>query len=167
MESKQNKVAASSTSDYNKKAALPLDLHDFRLDQLIFEARMTIPALLIWDRAGELWQAFMLSYPNTELIHAEPAKTQFVVDKKYDVAIEMQRIIVLGYFPPNPDETFTKIVNEIINLAIKNLGIEVFTRIGVRAIFFKEFPNEKEAQQALLTAKLVSTTKRQHFGINE
>ena len=166
MEAKRNKVARTPTSDHNEDSALPLDLHNFRLDQLIFEARIP-PALLLWDRAGEMWQSFMVSHPNIELMHAEPIKTQFLIDRKYDVSIELQRIGITGYVPPNPDETFSRIVNDVINLAVKYLGVEVFNRIGVRSIFFKQFQNEEEAQQALHSTNLVSTAKRQHFGINE
>lgn len=134
-----------------------LQLEDFALESAAFEVRYE-NALMLWDRAGTTWTEVEQALPGLKLIGAEPAKTAFQLDRRFQmtVALEMANVIAVKPSKQDLEEQLPKIADEVIDSMVRNLRIRAFTRVGFRLTFHREYKSQALATTAVLGVGLLN-----------
>jgi hypothetical protein len=143
----------------------PIDLSSFTLEQCSLEARYAV-ALLLWDRAGALWRSIQDKWPDIHLVTADPTKQAFQTEKTGFV-IELQAARITTMDSHKSLTELSGIAREFFKLAAKHLQISLFTRLGLRLIYFKEFKDRETAASAFHSLHLVRVPNNKKFEIEE
>jgi hypothetical protein len=147
-----------------------LDLDQFTLATVTFEAR-TEPNFLQWDRAGQLWSAFLVKRPNLELVNASPDNTLFQDSTTISFALSLKpneghTSLVVTEQRPHPSlKNIIEGIEQFIDITSEALEFDEFTRIGIRLYFVKDFEDLTKASEALLATRLLLYPEGPHFGI--
>ncbi len=144
-----------------------LRFDELRLFQAAFEVRFD-EALLLWDRAGLLWEQIVKAAPELKRQHAEPNRVVFASSSKpeMEITIELGRLGFVQYHPDKRLETFSDTVSKITNIASAIVEITQYSRIGLRLMFEKEFLTPEAAAEAVLSTGLIRPAERTQFGIS-
>lgn len=151
-------MTASKSSNYS------LELSDFEFESIAFEVRYS-SAYLHWDRAGAIWSEVASKLPGLTIVNAEPSKTVFTLHRRYLFTIELERVICIEYFPNKKLDEFISTLKEFIEITVRHLEVTDYSRIGIRLIYFKEYPDQEAASGALLSTGLIRIPDGKHFGI--
>jgi hypothetical protein len=141
-----------------------MDIGDFRLEKSVFEIRYAI-ALLHWDRAGSLWTEALAKWPSLKLSNAEPAKTVFSLDSKFEMLASLESGHVIGFSPQSDLDDFSQISSAFCDIIVKQLGLTEFKRLGLRLQFSKEYASKETAAEALTKTKTIHIPEGKQFGI--
>jgi hypothetical protein len=141
-----------------------LDISHFQLNSLNFEVRYD-PAFLLWDKAGSLAEAIRKEHPNLKPNEASPGKISFEIDKKFQVAFELEKLNVSAFQPNISIDDFVALCHRVIALAVNTLQVTLFLRIGLRPIYRHEYRNRDEAAAALIGTGIMEVPEGRHFGI--
>ncbi len=141
-----------------------MDISDFRLYTIAFECRFA-PALLHWDRAGSIWSQVSGKHPGIKLIKGEPNQTAFRIQDRFELRVALGQFNVNGYNPGTAADEFISLADDFSSTVVRQVGIETFTRVGLRPIFIKEYPTREAASAPLLSLGLLRLPEGPCFGI--
>jgi hypothetical protein len=141
-----------------------MDISYFDLHQANFEVRYD-QAYLLWDRAGAIWQVMRRTNPNLKLKEAGPAKVVMTLDDRFQLSVELDKLAVSVFTPPSNIDDYIPLCQQVLSLAINNLELTLFSRIGMRVIYRHEFRSRAEASDALISTKIMKVPEGKHFGI--
>ena len=140
------------------------DLSDFRLFTSACECRYS-NAYLLWDRAGAIWAEFSDAYPSIRMLKADPGQTIFRLEERFEFNLRLDRFSVHSYGISASDE-FAAVVEKFASIATRQLQIESYSRIGMRPIFYRDYPDEATATAHLLALNLLRVPAQPSFGIS-
>jgi len=143
----------------------PLDLSDFQLEQAVFEARYAL-AYLHWDRAGAIWTEARTKWPGLQLSQAEPAGTQFTLENRYALSVSLDKATAVDHRPDRVLKSFVELLEDFVELITRRLEITDYSRIGLRLIFMKQYPDQEAASFALLSTNILRIPEGPRFGID-
>ncbi len=138
---------------------------DFKTIQATYELRYD-DAYLIYDRTGRIAQALRRSFTNLRAISAAPVQTLFQADEG-GIALELGQCRFSRVRPERNLEEFSQYCKRYFDAVFDFLEINMFTRIGLRVIFRKEFSNVEDAKALLTSLKLTTLEKTRRFGAAE
>lgn len=141
-----------------------MDISYFDLHSVNFEIRYD-RAFLLWDRAGTIWQNIGNAYPNLKPREVTPAKVTATIEQRFQLTIEIDKFIANVFLPPNNIEDYTKICDHVMSMLTEVLHLKLFTRIGLRVIYRRNFESREEASAALISTKIMKVPEGTHFGI--
>ena len=141
-----------------------MDISYFDLHSINFEIRYD-RAYLLWDRAGTIWQKISGAHPNLKPREVNPGKVQVTIDQRFQLTIEIDKTIVNVFLPPNNIEDYIELCDYVIPMLIEALQLTLFTRIGLRVIYRRNFQDREEASVALISTKIMNVPEGMHFGI--
>lgn len=141
-----------------------LSIDDFKIDRQVFEARF-LPSYLLWDRSGEMWSLIVRDFDDLKLVNAVPNSVQFESDLYY-LVVETNLLRITSRDNPSFEE-FKKKTSSFLQAAIKFLDIEVFTRLGFRTIWNKEYSSMAETCDAFAELNLFRKFVPESFGLNK
>jgi hypothetical protein len=141
-----------------------MDISYFDLHSVNFEVRFD-RAYLLWDRAGAIWQNIHKAYPNIKPREVNPGKVTMTIDQRFQLTTEMDKLIVNVFLPPNNVDDYVKLCEYFISMSIEILQVTLFSRIGLRSIYRRDFKNREEASAALISTKMMKIPEGMHFGI--
>jgi hypothetical protein len=141
-----------------------MDISYFDLHSVNFEVRYD-HAYLYWDRAGLLWQAMRQSNPNLKLKEAAPAKVMMTIDQRFQLTVEIDKLIVAVFTPPSNIDDYVPLCQQLLSLVVNTLDLTLFLRIGLRVIYRHQFRSREEASDALISTKIMKVPEGKHFGI--
>jgi hypothetical protein len=161
-----------SETKHSSHKANPIVLSDFSLGQAHMELRTT-PKFLHWDRAGSVWTEMLSKNPRLTFVQGEPNKTAFSLDNKYLFSTYLEsasstphtNILGTAHNPHRSLKEFSDLLKVFIDIVQERLMIDEYTRIGLRLIYYKSYPDKEAASQALLSTNLVSVPEGAYFGI--
>lgn len=139
-------------------------LSDFKLSRAILEIRYA-NSYILWDRAGKIWESVNKKWPTISVVHAEPGITQFMIERKYELSIQLDKASVRAFYPQQNLKEFTQVVVSFYDLLIEILGINEFYRIGFRLIHVKDYDSKESAANALLSNKQLCIPEGRYFNI--
>jgi len=142
----------------------PTDISDFRLSTVAFECRFS-PAYLHWDRAGAIWSELASRYPTVKLLKAEPNRTAFRLENRFEFQIQLDRFHIGGHNPAPGLEEFSRTAEDFGETVVRQLGIERYCRLGLRPIFVREYPDRDAASAAMLAMRLLWNPTGPCFGV--
>jgi hypothetical protein len=140
-----------------------LDLAGFELERAIFEVRYS-PAFLLWDRAGQLWTEAREKWPGLEVLRAQPDITVFRVGLNQQMAVELAAARIIVHRPELPLTEFTEASKSFLEIVTRQLGLITLSRVGLRLVFYRAFPNRDSAGSAFLGTGLISLPEGRFFG---
>ena len=140
-------------------------LSGFKLEKVVFEVKYP-HAWLLWDRAGTIWEAVRRKWHDFDLkpLLAEPSRCAFRMGTDFDLSVELEATRLVSYFPELSMERPSEIARELIELVSKVLELSAFSRVGLRLLFFQEFPDRVSATTELLKTELIHLHEGRHFG---
>jgi hypothetical protein len=103
------------------------------------------------------------SHPNAKFVKADPAQTQFRLGTSYEFFVGLDRFTISAHSPSLED--FAKTVDVFASTVVSELKIQSFTRIGIRPLFVKEYPDDHVASETLVKFNLIRTPTFPSFGI--
>ena len=131
---------------------------------MFFEVRHA-HAYRLWDRSGELWARASKAWSGVTLVNPNPAKVDFSLDGRYTIASELARTIIRDHLPTRNTETFAQLADLFIGLLCEVFEVSMFTRVGFRVKYWKEYPSLEDAAEAIQSLRLVNLPSGPHFGI--
>lgn len=150
-------------NDVAAKARAALDLNTFTFERAIFEVRYP-PALLLWDRSGQLWSEARERWQGLEAIGAQPDKTVFKLEPDREFTVEIGAARIIRHWPKLPLKDFTENASSFFDIVTQQLEISTLSRVGLRLIFFREFPDRETAGAAVLETGLLNPPGGRCFG---
>lgn len=145
--------------------ATEFDLSQFTLRQAVFEIRYK-EAYLLWDRAGQLWEAANNKWPNLKWVDIKPAKQLFKLNDTYELNVELSKAHLSDTKPSSSLKNFIEHSESFLNLATQTLNISEFTRLGFRLIYIRDYPDKISAANSMLDTKMIKTPEGKHFNIS-
>lgn len=144
--------------------ARPTDISDFRLLTITCECRFP-EAYRLWDRAGTIWSEIAAVRPGMAKVKVEPSWTTFRLGTKYQLSVRLDSLNVTAHNPGNTIEDFVDLAGQFERIVSGCLQIERYSRIGVRPIFVREYPDRDRASSDLLGMNLIRVPAGPRFGI--
>jgi hypothetical protein len=143
----------------------PISIDDFAQYHATCEIRHK-QAFLIFDRTGHVVHSLRKSFSDLLVSTSTPQQTVFSCDQgTISVEIGAQR-----FTTERPDarlETFSKHCREFFRLVVSDFEIEVFTRVGLRCMFRKEFKTEEDSKAALASINLANLKPTKRFNSSD
>jgi hypothetical protein len=160
----QSAVSPAAT----KLSAKPdFDLSSFEMDGSTLEIRYP-RAFAMWDRSGQLCNAFQEKWPDMVPVSVDPQKIDFhVPGRKIRLSVAFERAHIIGVDPAQPMERFFEESKEFIQLTTSHLGITTYKRVGFRLRSFKEYKDKSSAAAAFFSLGLIRVPDGKKFEVDE
>jgi hypothetical protein len=129
-------------------------IEDFKLFNATFEVRYD-NAYILWDSAGKIWSEVGKKFNKMTLEKAEPNVTSFLVDDRFKASVLLDKFYIIDVAPQSSLKDFISASDVFAGIVSKFLEIKVFTRIGFRLVFLKEFASKSGAADMLLDSGLI------------
>jgi hypothetical protein len=140
-----------------------LTIDEFKLLRSVCEIRYA-NAFLIYDRTGQILRELSDSFTNLNVASPGPNQTLFVSDEG-NFGLEVTKSHFIADTPNPKLEHFALHCNTYFDAITKLLEVKVFTRIGLRTVWRKEFKTEEEAQEALSSIDLLNLKPGPRFAV--
>jgi hypothetical protein len=141
---------------------IPLSIADFKVTSATCELRYE-SAYLIYDRTGQVFHDVRGLYTDCRVINATPNQTLFQADEG-SFALELSQCRFSTTTPDPSMEKFGTNCKRFFDSVAILLDIRVFTRVGLRLFFRKDFKDIDEAKAVLHSLRLVNLKAEERFG---
>jgi hypothetical protein len=142
---------------------MPLDINELSLMSGVLEFRYA-PRFVIWDKIGGFWADILANSPDATVKHADPNKTVISISPTLEGTVAIDRAH-LSTIASQPDlSVLKKFAKRFTADLVDKLDISVFTRIGFRTIYFKNFKEKAAAYDFVLSNARFPQPNGPHFG---
>lgn len=141
---------------------LRLSVDDFKIISAVCELRYQ-EACLLYDRTGQVCTEAKARFTDCEIVSAAPNQT-ILKAKEANFVVELKQCRVTATSSDRALEDFAATCKAFFDSVTKNLEVKVFTRVGLRVVFRKEYNDMDEAKAALSSLKLLNIPVRERFG---
>jgi hypothetical protein len=141
---------------------VPLSISDFKMTSATCEIRYD-DAYLVYDRTGQICHELKASFSGFKVQAPSPNQTAGS-SKEGTFVLETA---ASRFTTKNPDtklEQFAISCKQFFDSVVGGLEVKVFTRIGLRTMFRKDFRELDEAKSAFTALKLTTLKPTQRFG---
>jgi hypothetical protein len=142
-----------------------IDFSSFNLHQVTFELRYN-DSYILWDRAGALWSKIQTKWPKLTILNIAPSVNKFRIEDKYDLSVEINKSHIMNIKPSNNLDSFIEDAKVFLTEVLEELNVTHLTRIGLRLIYEKKYPDKKAASEAMLLTKLLKIPEGRYFAID-
>src|ERR1039458_1469330 len=122
-------------------------------------------AFLIFDRTGVVCMECKERYPEFKLIGASPASTSFV-EGDYSFSLEQMAARVVIARSGHDVKEFGTRAKPFYEIVLRQLEVSVITRLGLRQLYCKLFPEPDGATTFIQGLKIEPELSDSMFGIN-
>lgn len=141
-----------------------MDISSFSLQSATLEVRFE-PAYALWDKIGQYWVTLSSKWPKLALVDGGPLITHFVMERKYEVVLEIDKLRIVSHEPETTLKEFLKLSQDVIATAQEYFGIRTYTRIGFRIVYFKKYETKEKSAENFLKLNLIKEIKTKQFNI--
>jgi hypothetical protein len=127
---------------------MPINLNDFTPLSAVFEVRYA-PAFRIWDRSGALWNRIADTFPAISTKQAQPNQVLVRLAPNIDAAVGVEQSVISALKPDSSLDRLKAAAGAVLPAMIDLFEIDQFTRIGLRLMFVKRFPERDGAVEFL------------------
>jgi hypothetical protein len=142
-----------------------LSISDFSVALAVCELRYA-NAYRIFDRTGEIMETVSDSFSDLLPVSNTPQQSTFS-SKEGTCALELSQCRFMTERRDPDPEVFGGHCKTFFGAVVDALGIRVFSRVGLRIIFRKEFGSLQEAKTALTSCNLSGLKPGMRFGASE
>jgi hypothetical protein len=141
-----------------------MELDHLTLSGLTFELRYS-SAWKLYDRAGSIWTLVEAEFGSLKPLEVQPNSTRFAVNKEVDLSVQLDKAHVGWVGTKIEQKKFIAYAEFIVRLLRAELGVDAFTRLGLRPIFRKRFKSKDEVIAAFLETGLIRPFSGKNFGV--
>lgn len=141
-----------------------MNISQLPLSSLTFEARYP-PAYHLWDSAGRIWTRASERWPRLASAESEPNSTKFLLDNRVELSVQLERSHVIMAGGRHDLDEFGNYCSFLFGQVTSILKVTTLTRVGVRAIFMKRYPDTMSAVSDFESTGILRTISGKHFGI--
>jgi len=138
-----------------------LDFTQMTLERASFELRFPV-TFLLWDRSGALWTRAKAAEPELKPGHVEPARITFRTGSM-EATVETEAARIIANRPERPLKQLSRFGSTLTQLVLEELGVKDITRVGLRLIYFREYPNREQASAAVQATKRLNVPSERIF----
>jgi hypothetical protein len=142
-----------------------LTIDDFKPFSMACELRYK-NAYLIYDHTGRVIEDVRESFTDINVSTSSPQQTSWVTNEG-TLTLELGACRFIATRPDKNTEKFATHCKAFFDAVTRHLQIGVFTRIGLRPIFRKEFKTEDESKAALAAMKLANLKPTKRFNSSD
>ncbi len=139
-----------------------LNLDDLDFSQLAFEVRFA-HCYLFWDRAGRIWKETTYLFPGLTVVSAQPNHI-VMREAAIDITVEPNRFHV-SIFDEDRLKEIPRLAAEFAKIVLSNLEIQELSRVGLRLIHAKIFPEKESAADAVVKVGLLNIPEGKQLGV--
>jgi hypothetical protein len=143
----------------------PLTIDDFKSSNVTCEVRYK-NAYLIFDRTGQVIEDLRESFTDISISVASPQQTTWTTNES-TLVLELGACRLTSTCLDKSGEAFAKRCKAFFDAVVHNLQINLFTRIGLRCIYRKEYKTVDEARTALEAMTLVNLKPVKRFNSSD
>jgi hypothetical protein len=144
---------------------LSIDLAHFTLTSATFETRYPT-AFLMWDRSGAVWQELGIKYPDLRIVQATPSQVNVKIDTKAECVVGVDKTFCAVRLPKSDLKDLCDVSAALLPAMQSRLMISIFTRIGLRLIYHKQFEERDEASSFVFSNAAMPHPKGKHFNVD-
>jgi hypothetical protein len=127
---------------------------DFQLEQLVFEFRFIFNKNYLDNR---LFSSEIQNELSGEFKLIEESETTILnYNNKFEIRLAPDRFSVIELYPDSAIKEFLQVARVFYNAAVKFSEIEKLTRVGLRAIYTKDYNNPKLVAEALYQTNYIN-----------
>jgi hypothetical protein len=141
---------------------LRVSIDDFKLISAVCELRYE-EASLLFDRTGQICHEAKSHFTDCEVVSAIPNQT-ILKTKEGNLVVELKQCRVASTRPDTSLEAFAANCKRFFDSVSNNLMVKAFTRVGLRVVFRKVYPDLEQAKAALNLLKLLNVPEEERFG---
>lgn len=142
-----------------------MNISHLKLTSISFEMRYE-PAFALYDDSGKIWSGVRRKWPNLKPVEAQPNSSKFVVNDEAELGILIDKSHVIWPGSKFDSKKFSEYAEFVTAITTGTLDVTKFTRLGLRQIFIKRFPNAKEANDAIFESGLLKVPDATLFGVD-
>jgi len=120
-------------------------------------------AYLIYDHTGQIYHELRANFAGLKVISPAPSQTTATADQG-SFGLETGASRFTTNKPDSKLEQFAVSCKHFFESVTRNLEVKVFTRVGLRTMFRKDFATLDEAKSAFTSLKLVNLKPTERFG---
>lgn len=153
-----------SGKNLDRLLTTPMEVGQLSLRSSAFEIRYP-NAYRLWDAAGSIWADAEARWPDIEVKDAKPNLTKFQIGNRIEMSVQLDRSHVVMAGAIQDEDELVRYANFIVE-SVRQLGVEKFTRIGLRLTFLKQYKTVSEAVDAFISTRMLSVPSGKHFGFD-
>jgi hypothetical protein len=142
---------------------LPISIADFKMISVVCELRYE-NAYLLFDRTGKVCQDAQTRFTDCNVLTAAPNQTTFQA-KEGSFFLGLAQCRFSASKPESALEKFAEHCKQFFDSVTQNLEVKVFTRVGLRVLFRKDFETLDDAKAVLMSLKLVGLQSAERYGV--
>jgi hypothetical protein len=133
----------------------PLLFKDFQLEQLIFEFRFIFGKNYL-ESLRLFWSEIQNELSGEFRLIEQGETTILNYNSKFEIRLVADRFAVIELYPDSAIKEFLQLARVFYNAAVKFSEIENLTRVGLRAVYAKDYDNPKLVAEALYQTKYIN-----------
>jgi hypothetical protein len=157
----EGRVTISATR-ISQLMPVPLSISDFKMTLAVCETRYE-DAYLLYDHTGQICHELRTHLPGVKVVAPAPSQTTGTFELGF-FGLEIGASRLTTNKPDGKLEQFAAACKNFFDSVTRNLDVKVFTRIGLRTMFRKDFKELDEAKAAFTSLRLISLKPAQRFG---
>jgi hypothetical protein len=142
-----------------------LSIDDFKSTLAICEVRYE-EAYLLYDRTGKIGDTLRKDFSDFKVVNAAPHQTTFKC-KEGSFVLELKSCRFATKMAGGKLDSFGRNCKLFFDCVTANLETKVFTRIGLRVMFRKDFKAVEDAKKELNSLSLTTVDSIARFGVAE
>jgi hypothetical protein len=141
---------------------ISLSIDDFRLSKAVCELRYE-NSYLVFDRTGQIYHNLRNSFTNLEVRDANPTRCTFSAEEGF-LSSELGACRFTTSKADSKLEIFAKHCKLFFDSVSESLELNVYTRVGLRTFFRKEFEDFRKAKELLTSLNPTNFEVSSKFG---
>ncbi len=131
------------------KESLSFNLAEWSLLRAILEVRYEA-SYRLWDCSGNLWEEVLSQFTEAERsnVKASPEAQTFRIGRHLELLTSSTAARVILHHPDPALRTFMDVVGPFFRTVVRALQVEVYTRLGLRRIYFRKYGSLEDASSA-------------------
>lgn len=141
-----------------------MSIDDFKLTLAVCEVRYE-EAFLLYDHTGRIAESLRKHFTDFKVLAAAPQQSSFQ-SKEGSFVVELKASRFSTKMAGGKLDSFARHSKLFFDCVTSSLETKVFTRIGLRVIFRKDFKNLADAQSELDGLSLTKLESTERFGVS-
>jgi len=138
-----------------KKKTELLIFKDFQLEQIAFEIRYIYGNYYL-DKLRQFWKEIQNELTGEYTPLKEEESTIINYDNKFEIRVSADRFAIIQFFPTSAIQELSEVSKVYFDTAVKILEIKEITRVGLRAIYTRNYDNPSEVAESLYQSSYIN-----------
>jgi hypothetical protein len=143
---------------------MSVELSQLTVNRAVLELRFE-HAVLLWDRTGSIFTEIRKLHAAIDFKNTQPNEQTTRLTPNLEFQMAVDRAFIVSARPSSDLSELKKACGDIFPIVIKGLEIVDLTRIGLRILSQKDFPNKADCAHFILERMPNLRRTGKHFGM--